>query len=51
MSIKQQLEDKIEERERVIHGKTHITEEEEKAYNNLGKEILELRRALYPKKR
>ena len=45
--IKEQLAQKLAEREAIVSGKARITPEEEKRYNNLGKVILELRRKLY----
>lgn len=48
--IRERLKTKLKEREAIVSGKARITEEEEKAYNRLGQEILGLRRNLYPKK-
>ena len=50
MNTKEQLDAKWKERAEVLKGKARITREEEKRYNELGKEILVLRRLLYPKK-
>ena len=45
--IKEELDKKLAERKAIVAGKARITIEEERAYNNLGKVILELRRKLY----
>ena len=45
--VKIELQKKLDERKAIVAGKARITPEEEKAYNALGKVILELRRKLY----
>ena len=45
--IKRKLEQKLMERAAIVDGKSKITPEENRNYNSLGKDILELRRKLY----
>lgn len=45
--IREKLAIKLSEREAIVSGKRRITSDEEKKYNNLGKDILVLRRKLY----
>ena len=43
----EELKKKLAERDAIVSGKARITREEEQRYNNIGKEILQLRRKLY----
>lgn len=45
--IRKELEDRLKERAAITTGKSRITQEENRRYNNLGKVILELRKRLY----